>query len=125
MASQPSRRDTWQGMNWVRQEKRLAIYIRDNFTCAHCKRDLRNIQPGEGIRIELDHIIPVSKGGGNNASNLVTSCSKCNASRGDKDLEVLHPLHSEQQRILKMALKELPLTLAKQVLAERKRQEGN
>lgn len=115
-----TRRDGWQGMNWIRQEKRLAIYIRDNFTCAHCNMDLRKIQAGDGYRIELDHIVPVSKGGGNEATNLVTSCNKCNAGRGDRDLEVIHPMYSVQIIILNRAKLPLPTQLAKQVLAERK-----
>lgn len=117
-----SRRDNWQGMNWIRQEKRLAIYIRDNFICQHCQLNLQTIQPGDGLRIELDHLTPVSKGGSNHQSNLVTSCSKCNLERGDRNLEEIHPLHSNQQRILRQASKEINVHLAKQVLAERKAQ---
>ena len=123
--SASQRTQNWNGMNWVRQEKRLAIYIRDNFCCAHCQRDLRDIQPGEKVRIELDHIIPVSKGGSNHAHNLVTSCSTCNLARSDKDLEVVHPLYSNQIRIINQAKRDLPMELAKQVYAERKAQKGN
>lgn len=115
-----TRRDNWHGMNWLTQHKRLAIYIRDNFICQHCKMDLRNITKDIKVRIELDHITPVSKGGSNHQSNLVTSCSRCNLLRGDKDLEEVHPLHSDQHRILLQATKELNIMLAKQVLSERK-----
>lgn len=115
-----NRRDNWQGMNWITQHKRLAIYMRDNFTCAHCNMDLRKIQPGDGYRIELDHIVPVSKGGSNHAHNLITSCNKCNLGRGDRDLEVIHPMHSVQIVIINQAKRDLPITLAKQLIAERK-----
>lgn len=120
MASQPSRRDTWQGMNWIRQEKRLAIYIRDNFICMHCGLDLRNIQPGDGIRIELDHVIPASKGGSNQGNNLITSCSACNAQRGNKDIEEVHPLLSQRVHIERALNTPLNIHLAKQILSERK-----
>ena len=115
-----TRRDNWCGMNWIRQEKRLAIYIRDNFVCQHCHRDLRTIDKGNGLRIELDHIVPVSKGGTNHQSNLFTSCSQCNNSRGDKEIDVFHPLMSDRVHIFKQAEMPLPMELAKQVIAERK-----
>ena len=115
-----SRTANWQGMNWIRQEKRLAIYIRDNFICMHCGMDLRTIQPGDGIRIELDHVIPASKGGSNMANNLITSCSACNAQRGNKDIEEVHPLLSQRVHIEKALEKPLNIHLTKQVLIERK-----
>lgn len=115
-----ARTEKWQGMNWIRQEKRLAIYIRDNFVCMHCGMDLRTIQPGDGIRIELDHVIPASKGGSNQASNLITSCSACNAQRGNKDIEEVHPLLSQRAHIERALAAPLNIHLAKQVLAERK-----
>lgn len=115
-----NRTETWQGMNWIRQEKRLAIYIRDNFICMHCKRDLRTITPGDGLRIELDHVIPVSKGGSNQANNLITSCSACNQERGNKDIEEIHPLVSQRAHIERALAQPLNIHLAKQVLQEKK-----
>ena len=35
---------------------------------------------------EVDHIIPVSKGGDNDISNLITSCFDCNRGKRDKKL---------------------------------------
>lgn len=69
---------------WCRPEKRLAIYLRDRFTCLYCLRDLHDSDPRD---ITLDHLVPVSAGGTNHESNLVTACRACNCSR--KDL----PLH--------------------------------
>tara|TARA_R110002020_G_scaffold376130_3_gene587325 strand:- start:44571 stop:44993 length:423 start_codon:yes stop_codon:yes gene_type:complete len=69
----------WQGMNWIRQEKRLAIYIRDGLACAYCSASVE-----EGTQLSLDHVKPHSKGGSNHESNLVTCCSKCNSSRGNR-----------------------------------------
>lgn len=37
--------------------------------------------------LHRDHVIPVSKGGGNVLGNLVISCSTCNLSKGSKDLD--------------------------------------
>lgn len=32
----------------------------------------------------IDHVIPTSKGGGNEIENLVPSCADCNVRRGNK-----------------------------------------
>lgn len=71
----------WQGMNWIRQEKRLALYLRDGLACAYCGHSVEN-----GATLSLDHVMPHSKGGGNHESNLVTCCTRCNASRGNRGL---------------------------------------
>ncbi len=78
-----SRAASWQGMNWIRQEKRLAIYLRDGMACAYC--GARAEQPG--VSLSLDHLLPHSQGGSNKESNLVTCCSKCNSRRQDTDLQ--------------------------------------
>lgn len=74
-----TRKDSWGGMNWVRQEKRLAIYLRDGLSCAYCGASVE-----DGAQLSLDHVQPHSKGGSNDASNLVTCCSRCNSARGDR-----------------------------------------
>ena len=74
-----TRKETWKGMNWIRQEKRLAIYLRDGLACAYCGSSVE-----EGVQLTLDHVKPHSKGGSNEATNLVTACSRCNSSRGDR-----------------------------------------
>lgn len=71
----------WNGSKWIRPEKRLAIYVRDGFTCAYCGRDLRTAAPEE---LNLDHLTPRVAGGSNEATNLVTACKACNSSRGAK-----------------------------------------
>jgi len=55
---------------------RNAIFIRDNYTCHYCG--------SVGGKLEADHIMPVSKGGGDLLDNLVTSCRKCNRQKRDK-----------------------------------------
>jgi 5-methylcytosine-specific restriction endonuclease McrA len=68
----------WHGSKWISPTRRLAIYIRDNYHCVYCNKDLKNVSPNERT---LDHIVPVSKGGSNKSTNLITSCKKCNSSR--------------------------------------------
>lgn len=69
---------------WIRKEKRLAIYLRDNFYCLICKKDLT----GESAQdITLDHIVTKQNGGSNDPTNLFTCCRSCNSSRSCKGLE--------------------------------------
>ena len=70
----------YQGMNWIRQEKRLAIYIRDGMACVYCGAD------AETDRMTLDHVKPFSQNGSNGANNLVTACMSCNSQRGTAKL---------------------------------------
>lgn len=72
----------WQGMNWIRQEKRLAIYLRDGCACAWCGAKVED----ESTKLTLDHVIPHCDGGSNDASNLVTCCKRCNESRGIRSI---------------------------------------
>ena len=75
------RRNDYHGSHWIRKERRLAIYLRDGLSCVYCGNNLE-----DGATLSLDHIIPYSKGGDNSNSNLVTACTKCNSSRGDRDV---------------------------------------
>ena len=70
-------------MNWCRQDKRLAVYLRDGLSCCYCGHSLEH-----GAALTLDHCRPRSKGGDNAASNLVTACERCNKARQDRPLTV-------------------------------------
>lgn len=54
------------------------IFIRDKFECQYC---------GSKENLEIDHIIPLSKGGDNQEDNLITSCHSCNSLKGEKDFK--------------------------------------
>lgn len=62
---------------------RTAIKTRDNFTCQMCDLSTRD-EPH--LLLEVDHIIPVSRGGLSTRSNLQTLCWKCNRSKSNKIL---------------------------------------
>lgn len=47
-----------------------------NWKCAICKKSLKNTQ------IEIDHIVPIAKGGSNRQSNLQAVCKNCNNRKG-------------------------------------------
>lgn len=60
---------------------REAIKKRDNYTCQWCGNSVY-IEPT--LLLEVDHIIPVSKGGKTVADNLQTLCWRCNRRKGNK-----------------------------------------
>jgi len=77
-----NRKEKNQGMNWVRQSTRLAIYLRDGLACVYCGDSLE-----QGAQLTLDHLKPHSKGGTNEAKNLVTCCHRCNSARGNRPVK--------------------------------------
>ena len=56
-----------------------SIGERDGFNCAFC---------GTYEDLEVDHVIPVSKGGSNDLDNLQLLCKTCNTSKGAKPNEL-------------------------------------
>jgi 5-methylcytosine-specific restriction endonuclease McrA len=106
------------GGSWINPISRLAIYIRDGFTCAYCGRDLRTFKPAY---VTLDHLVPRSKWVGpseevNDPGNLVTACKSCNSSRGNKELLDFAPGGS-LERIAHLIVQPLNLDLARAIIA--------
>lgn len=60
---------------------RFDIFRRDNYRCKICGNSA-----SDGARLEIDHKIPVAKGGSDEISNLWTLCFKCNRGKGTKNL---------------------------------------
>lgn len=60
---------------------RQHIKERDHFTCQKCGASLEQ-EPH--LLLEIDHIVPVSKGGMTTEDNLQTLCWRCNRSKGSK-----------------------------------------
>lgn len=54
----------------------VEIGRRDGFGCANCGNPSPDMQ--------IDHIMPVARGGGNDLANLQLLCWKCNMSKGDR-----------------------------------------
>lgn len=57
------------------QRVRAIVRGRDNQTCQYCGRH----DPGG----EVDHVLPLSRGGPDTLENLVWACRECNAQKGD------------------------------------------
>lgn len=65
----------------ITKKIRFAVMKRDNFTCQYCGAH------GEGVVLEVDHIIPISKGGTSDMDNLITACFDCNRGKGSDLIE--------------------------------------
>ena len=70
--------------NLMTKKLREFIKNRDNFTCCNCGNST-HIEPN--LLLEIDHIIPVAKGGCTVEDNLQTLCWKCNRSKSDKIID--------------------------------------
>lgn len=60
---------------------REKIKQRDDYTCCNCNL---SIEDEQNLLLEIDHIIPVSKGGLTTENNLQTLCWRCNRTKGAK-----------------------------------------
>jgi len=62
----------------LNKPNRSRIYKRDGYECVYC---------GSKKHLTLDHVLPKSRGGTNEWTNLVTCCSKCNRQKDNKTPE--------------------------------------
>ena len=98
--------------SWIRQDKRLAIYLRDLCTCVYCGR---KVIPG--VDATLGHVVPRVSGGTNHETNLVTACLSCNSAKGALTLRQWYK-HLRVQR-LAIYLRDDGARVAKRVRRQR------
>lgn len=60
---------------------RQNIFIRDRQTCQYCHTHFSE------KRLTIDHVLPLSKGGKHEWTNVVAACSKCNNVKGSRTPE--------------------------------------
>jgi hypothetical protein len=72
----------------ISKKLRFEIFKRDDFKCIYCGKGTPD------VTLEIDHILPVSKGGTNDINNLVTACFDCN--RGKTNIELKTVTNSMQ-----------------------------
>ena len=76
-----------------RQVTNTFLFARDHYRCQYCGRHRSQLRGREFLT--RDHIIPMSRGGGNTWGNVVTACSPCNNRKGSHlpDEVGMHALH--------------------------------
>ena len=58
-----------------------ALFRRDRNTCLYCGNHFK------AAELSRDHVLPMSKGGQDKWTNVVTACRRCNARKGNLTLE--------------------------------------
>ena len=64
----------------IKPKLRFDILERDKYTCQSC-----GATPQDGASLEIDHILPFSKGGSDDPSNLQVLCRECNVGKGARE----------------------------------------
>lgn len=76
-AAYAKRRTQMQGTEYPHTFQDISAQLtRQNHMCYWCSQPL--------TAYEVDHVIPVSRGGSNSADNIVLSCSNCNRTKSNK-----------------------------------------
>ena len=65
-----------------RQVTNTFLFARDDYQCQYCGRRANELKPRESLT--RDHLIPMSRGGTNEWSNVVTACSSCNTRKANR-----------------------------------------
>ncbi len=73
---------------------RFQVFRRDGFLCLYCGR-----RPPEVV-LQVDHILPLARGGDTEPTNLVTCCSDCN--QGKRDEIVVSPFEWEDSELRRL-----------------------
>jgi 5-methylcytosine-specific restriction endonuclease McrA len=78
---------------------RRNVYVRDDLTCQYCGR-----RP-EVSQLNLDHVVPISRGGKTRWDNVVCCCKPCNRRKGDRTpaeagMKLLRAVRTPQNSLL-------------------------
>lgn len=84
----------WYGKHWIRDATRERHYLRSSGCCMYCVQhnphegtyEHQPLPHGAGER-SLDHLVPRTSGGTNDADNVVPACKACNTQRGARPVE--------------------------------------
>lgn len=87
----------------IKPSLRFEIFKRDNFTCQYCGRKTPE------VILELDHIVPRSKGGKEDIQNYLTSCFECNRGKSNTPLNQIKTRLDLKEEMYLLAEKELQL----------------
>ena len=69
---------------------KIEVFKRDNYTCQECGA-------GREAKLHVHHIIPFSRGGSDEMSNLITLCESCNEAIGNR-VYVMKPKNARAKK---------------------------
>lgn len=93
----------------INDRLRYAVLQRDNSTCQRCGRGI-----SDGVKLAVDHKIPVDMGGSTTIDNLWTLCTDCNGGKksffSDEDADLMKEIGnlSSAQKKLKLYFESNP-----------------
>jgi 5-methylcytosine-specific restriction endonuclease McrA len=65
-----------------RQVTNTFLFARDEYSCQFCGRRQSQLRFRECLT--RDHLVPLSRGGTNDWTNVITACSSCNTRKGNR-----------------------------------------
>jgi DnaD/phage-associated family protein len=83
----------------VSNSLRFEVFQRDKHTCQYCGRRAPEVE------LEVDHLIPVARGGTDVFENLIASCRECNSGKSAKLIERFTHGHTKESWREKIAEK--------------------
>lgn len=102
----------------ISKSLRFEVFKRDSFTCQYCGRQTPSVV------LEIDHLIPKSKGGSDDINNLITSCFDCNRGKGNVPLAVLKITDTKKQEMQRLKEKQQQIEAYEKFVEEQKAKEG-
>lgn len=73
---------------------RFQVFERDKFKCQYCGRGIN-----DGVKLQIDHVIPRKQNGQNNISNYITACEDCNLGKRDVLLKANNKEEANENKI--------------------------
>lgn len=77
----------------ISKKVRFEVFKRDSFKCQYCGCSAPD------VILHVDHIEPVSKGGDNTITNLITSCESCNLGKSDRLLTDDNAIKKQKEQL--------------------------
>ena len=65
----------------ISKRVRFEVFKRDGWACQYCGAQ------SPAVKLHVDHITPVARGGTNELENLTTACASCNLGKGARELD--------------------------------------
>ena len=91
--------------NPLSKKTRFEVFKRDSFTCQYCG------SKSPDVILEVDHILPISKGGKNEILNLITACFDCNRGKRDNKISDNSVISKQRQQIEELNIRRQQLEM--------------